>query len=307
MTVDVDANAGVVVPPTGAWTGSERPPESAFRQGWRAFRRDRAALAGGAILLVTIIIALIIPLVVPGGPNNADQTNLLAPPGTAGHLLGTDDQGRDILLRILWGSRFALPEAILPVLVAAAISLALGLVGGYFQGILGGVIMRTLDVFFAIPLVLLGVAIAGVLGTGLYVVMISMTIVMIPYISRVVYTETALLKHASFAEAARICGSSELKIVATEMLPNVLSTVIVYSTTNMGAMIVFAAGFGFLGLGAPPPNPDWGTMISSGMDVMSSAPWIATITGLVIVIESLAFNYVGDGLRVALDPKLRSR
>lgn len=299
-----DAHDAPAVEP---WRESDVAPESALRQGMRAFRRDYLALAGAALLIATALVALTIPLFAPGGATNSDQTLLLASPGTGGHLLGTDDQGRDILLRILWGSRIALPEAILPVLAAAAVSLVLGLLGGYFEGTLGGLIMRTLDVFFAIPLVLLGVAIAGVLGTGVVVVMISMAIVMVPYISRVVYTEAALLKHAPFVEAARLGGSRELKIIATEILPNVVSTVIVYATTNMGAMIVFAAGFGFLGLGARPPEPDWGSMISSGMNVLSSAPWLATFSGIVIVLESLAFNYVGDGLRIALDPRLRSR
>jgi ABC-type dipeptide/oligopeptide/nickel transport system permease subunit len=194
-----------------------------------------------------------------------------------------------------------------PVAAAAAAGLALGLIGGFFAGLFGELVMRTLDVLFAIPMVLLAIAIAATLGSGLPTVVLSMAIVITPYIARVVATTTAQQRSAPFVEAARCAGFGEWRILRREILPHVIPAVVVYGTTNMGAMVVFAAGFGFLGLGAQPPTPDWGAMIAGGMRSLASAPWVSTVPGVAIVVISLAFNYVGDGLRVALDPRLRTR
>jgi peptide/nickel transport system permease protein len=283
------------------------PPATALRQAVAGFARDRGAVLALAILVVIALVALLAPLIAPFDPNVGDPLNTLASPLTAGHLLGTDDQGRDILSRIVYGARLAIPEATFPVVAAAVLGTALGLLAGFYQGIGGGLVMRVLDVFFAVPLVLLGIAVAAVLGSGPPTVILSMAIVITPYIARVVYTTTAQLKHALFVEAARASGSGELKILVQEILPHAVPTVIVYGTINMGAMIVFAAGFGFLGLGAQPPASDWGAMIAYGMSNLGSSPWVSTVPGLVIVVASLAFNYVGDGLRIALDPRLRTR
>jgi peptide/nickel transport system permease protein len=156
-------------------------------------------------------------------------------------------------------------------------------------------------------MVLLAIAIATTLGSGLPTVILSMAVVITPYIARVVATTTAQIRSAPFIDAARCAGFSEWRILRREVLPHVIPAVVVYGTTNMGAMVVFAAGFGFLGLGAPPPAADWGAMISDGMKSLASAPWVSTVPGIAIVIVSLAFNYLGDGLRVALDPRLRIR
>ena len=192
-------------------------------------------------------------------------------------------------------------------LAAAAAGLALGLVGGFFRHSAGEVVMRALDVLFAIPMVLLAIAIAAALGNGMPTVILSMAIVITPYVARVVATTTAQQRSAPFIEAARCAGFSDWRIVRREILPHAIPAVVVYGTTNMGAMVVFAAGFGFLGLGAQPPTPDWGAMIADGMRSLESAPWVSTVPGIAIVVVSLAFNYVGDGLRVALDPRLRTR
>jgi peptide/nickel transport system permease protein len=282
-------------------------PRSALRQAVHAFLRDRAAVAGLLVLVVALAVTALAPLLTPYDPTSGDEDAILVAPLTEGHPLGTDTQGRDILARILFGARLAFPEAVVPVAAAGAAGMVLGLIGGFFAGLFGEIVMRALDVLFAIPMVLLAVAIATTLGSGLPTVILSMAVVITPYIARVVATTAAQQRNAPFVEAARCAGFSEWRILRREILPHVLPAVVVYSTTNMGAMVVFAAGFGFLGLGAQPPTPDWGAMIAGGMRSLASAPWISTVPGIAIVLMSLAFNYVGDGLRVALDPRLRTR
>lgn len=284
-----------------------RGPASGRTQAIAAFRRDRAAVVAVFILAVVALIALLAPILAPFPPDSGAQTELLTPPFTGGHLLGTDDQGRDLLSRLMFGTRLAILEATIPVVMAAVAGTTLGLLAAFYGGLIGELVMRVLDIFFAIPLVLLGIAIAAALGSGPPTVILSMAIVITPYIARVVYTAAEPLKHSAFVEAARGSGSGELEILTEEILPHVIPSVLVYGTTNMGAMIVFAAGFGFLGLGAQPPTADWGAMIAFGMTTLASAPWVSTFPGLVIVVVALAFNYVGDGLRIALDPRLRSR
>lgn len=285
----------------------ETIPDSAFKQGARALLRDRMAVLGLLTLLAAAFAAIAAPVLAPYDPNAGDGASILAPPFTANHWLGADEQGRDILSRILFGARLAFPEAVIPVVCAAIAGTFLGLIGGYFKGLTGEVVMRSLDVLFAIPMVLLAVAIATTLGSGLPTVILSMAVVITPYIARVVATTAAQLRSAPFIDAARCAGLWEGRILTREVIPHVVPAVIVYGATNMGAMVVFAAGFGFLGLGAPPPTADWGAMISGGMKSLGSAPWVSTVPGVAIVVVSLAFNYLGDGLRVALDPRLRSR
>jgi len=282
-------------------------PQSATRQALAAFLRDRMAVIGLVVLLLALLAAIFAPLLSPYDPTIGDDDAILVPPLSMGHLLGTDMQGRDLLARILFGARLAFPEAIIPVAVAATAGLVLGLIGGFYHRTVGEVVMRMLDVLFAIPMVLLAIAIAAALGSGLPTVILSMAIVITPYIARVVATTTSQLRSATFVEAARVSGFSDLRILRREILTHVIPAVVVYSTTNMGAMVVFAAGFGFLGLGAQPPTPDWGAMIADGMRSLDDAPWVSTVPGVAIVIVALAFNYVGDGLRVALDPRLRTR
>ena len=282
-------------------------PQSAFKQGLAALVSDRSAMLGLIVLVTAFAAAIFAPIIAPYDPNSGDGASILAPPFSPGHLLGADQQGRDILSRILFGARLAFPEAMIPVVAASIVGMALGLIGGFFKGLVGELIMRSLDVLFAIPMVLLAIAIATTLGSGLPTVILSMAVVITPYIARVVATTTAQIRSAPFVDAARCAGFSEWKILRREILPHVIPAVVVYGTTNMGAMVVFAAGFGFLGLGAPPPTADWGAMISNGMKSLASAPWVSTVPGIAIVIVSLAFNYLGDGLRVALDPRLRNR
>lgn len=275
---------------------------------WKTLKKDKMAVAGGIIILVVLAVAILAPLLAPYDPTVGDGALRLLPPGTPGHILGLDDQGRDILSRVIWGGRISLMVGILPVVCSGIISLFLGLFAGYYQGIWGEAIMRILDIFFAFPMVLLAIAIAAVLGPGMLNVMLAVNIVLVPYVTRVVYTATTVEARKEYVIAARAAGASNLELMFKEIMPNVLSPLIVYSTTIVGLMIVYAAGLSFLGLGIQPPAADWGRMTSDGRTVLTEGhPHVATIPGLMILLVSLAFNMLGDGLRDALDPHLKSQ
>jgi len=280
-----------------------RPSE--WRIFWEAFSRDHLAVGAASAILLVCLISALAPWVSPYDPTAGDNSMRLAPVGTPGHPLGLDGQGRDILSRLIWGGRVSLLIALLPVGVASVVSVLLGLIAGFFGGKTDMLIMRTLDVFFAFPAVLLAVAIAGVLGPGMLNVMLSITIVLIPYISRVAYMATVTVKNELFVDQARVCGARPWQILFHHILPNTLSPVLVYGTTLVGIMIVLGAGLSFLGLGISPPTPDWGIMCSDGRNFLSVAPHVSAVPGIMLVLVAMSFNLLGDGLRDALDPKLR--
>jgi peptide/nickel transport system permease protein len=281
-------------------------PRGAFLRAFaRAFARDRQAVTGLAIVAVLAGVAIAAPLVSPRDPLKAAEVERLSPIGTPGHLLGTDEQGRDILSRLIWGGRISLLVGIVPTVAAGAVALLLGLSAGYREGLVDQVIMRMLDVFFAFPLVLLAIAIVGAIGPGVGNQMFALGVVLVPYSTRVVRTATLSVKHLEFVEAARALGMDGGRIVLRHLLPNVLPPLLVYTSTLVGMMIVASAGLSFLGLGVQPPTPDWGVMVGSGRLVLYRAAHVATIPGIVIVVAALAFNFVGDGLREALNPRAR--
>ena len=285
--------------------GEARKPESSLRLFWAALKRDRLAMAGGIFIVFVVLVSLAAPWISPYDPYEAETSLRLGSIGTPGHLLGLDGQGRDILTRLIWGGRVSIPVALIPVTISTLISLVLGLIAGYYKGGVGELIMRVLDVFYAFPTVMLAIAIAGILGPGMTNVMLSICVVLVPYITRVVYTATLVVSEEDFVEAARASGASDLQIVFDQILPNVLSPIIVYGTTTMGLQIVFAAGLSFLGLGVQPPVADWGIMTSDGRDVLQIAPHVSTVPGVLLLLVALCFTLVGDGLRDALDPRLR--
>src|SRR5262245_29560704 len=280
-----------------------RPSE--WRIFWEAFSRDRLALGAAAVIALVCLASALAPVLSPYDPTVGDNSLRLAPVGTPGHVLGLDGQGRDILSRLLWGGQVSLVIALLPVAVASVISVVLGLVAGFFGGKVDMIIMRTLDVFFAFLAVLLAVAIAGAHGPGLRSRMLSITIVLIPYISRVAYMATVTVKNELFVDQARVSGARPRQILFHHILPNTLSPVLVYGTTLVGIMIVLGAGLSFLGLGISPPTPDWGIMCSDGRNFLSVAPHVSAVPGIMLVLVAMSFNLLGDGLRDALDPKLR--
>lgn len=274
---------------------------------WRAFRADTPALISLAFIMVVATVSILAPWIAPYDPASAgDSVQTFLPVFSEGHFLGTDGQGRDVLSRLIWGGRVSLPVGIFPPLLTTIIALMLGITAGFFGERVGNLIMRPMDVLFAFPMVLLAIAVSAVLGPGMMNVMLSMSIVTIPYFTRVVYVETVGVRNRDYIDAARIGGSSTLSILIREVLPNVLAHVLVYATTAIGAMIVFASGLSFLGLGVQPPISDWGIMSSDGLAVLTSSPLVATIPGVLVVVVALAFNFIGDGIRDALDPRRRT-
>jgi peptide/nickel transport system permease protein len=269
----------------------------------RALRRDKAAAAALVVLALVTLAAIFAPLISPEDPLVGDPRMRLLPPGTPGHLLGLDGQGRDILSRLIWGGRYSLSVAVVPVVCAGAVALVIGMASGYSGGRWGEFVMRVLDIVFAFPIVLFAIAIAAVLGPGLLNSMVAIGITLVPYMARVVYTATVQEAGKDYVEAARAAGANRLEILYKQLLPNVLSPLVVYGTTLAGLVIVLAAGLSFLGVGITPPAPDWGVMTSDGRDVLLEGyAHVATIPGLVILVVALAFNLLGDGIRDALDP-----
>jgi peptide/nickel transport system permease protein len=269
----------------------------------RALARDKVAVGALVLLTLVVLVAIFAPLISPYDPLVGDPTMRLLPPGTPGHLLGLDGQGRDILSRLIWGGRYSLSVAIVPVLCAGVVALVLGMVAGYSGGRWGELVMRVLDVVFAFPIVLFAIAIAAVLGPGLVNSMLAIGITLVPYMARVVYTATVQESAKDYVEAARAAGLTEVEILGKQLLPNVLSPLVVYATTLAGLVIVLAAGLSFLGVGITPPAPDWGVMTSDGREVLLEGyAHVATIPGLMIFIVAIAFNLLGDGIRDALDP-----
>ncbi|MDX2357787.1 ABC transporter permease [Dietzia sp. PP-33] len=262
------------------------------------------AAVAAVILLLTIAVAIFAPVLSPDDPTIGDSGRRLEGIGTEGHVLGLDGQGRDILSRLIWGTRYSLSVAVFPVLVVLPVALLIGLVAGYAKGRVGETLMRLLDVLFAFPLVLLAIALAAVLGAGLGNVMLAISISLIPYMARVAYTSTVQESSREYIEAARAGGARTPEILFKELLPNVVSPLVVYATTLCGLMVVLAAGLSFLGVGIIPPTPDWGIMTADGAGVLLEGyAHVATIPGLAILVVALSFNLLGDGVRDALDPR----
>lgn len=273
---------------------------------WRRLRRDWFALVGLLFVILAILSAIFAPFLAPYDPYRVSSTTRLLPPGTPGHVLGTDDIGRDILSRLFWGGRISLWVAFFPVLISGVIGLILGLISGYHRGVIDQVLMRVLDIVLAFPSILLAIGIAAALGPGLRNVIMAVVVVSIPVFCRLVRSLTLSVREREYVEAARCLGASQARVIVLHVLPNVLPSVIVYSTLETGRVVIFAAGLSFLGLGVQPPAADWGAMLAAGRQVLAVAPHVATVPGVLIFLVTLGFNLFGDGLRDALDPRLRN-
>jgi peptide/nickel transport system permease protein len=293
-------SSGTRPAPSGGPTQSKPP----WRLAVRAFSRDKWAVASLIVLVLVALAAIFAPLLTPYSPVAGDPVNRLAGIGTDGHLLGLDGQGRDIWTRLLYGGRNSLMVAVVPVLVVFPLALLIGLFAGFQRSRAGETLMRVLDVLFAFPLVLLAIALSAVLGAGLGNVMLAIGITLIPYMARVAYTATVQESSKDYVEAARAYGANPLLLMFRELMPNVVVQLLVYATTLCGLMIVVASGLSFLGVGVIPPTPDWGIMTADGKNVLLEGIYhVATIPGLLILVVSLAFNLIGDGVRDALDPR----
>jgi len=273
---------------------------------WRKFARDRSALTGLVIVALVLLVALFAYQIAPHPEDaySSDPFQRLKPPGAA-HLLGTDSLGRDILSRVVLGTRIALGIAVSVVAAAMAIGVPLGLLAGYFGGWRSELVMRVTDVFLAVPQLILALALAQILRPSLESAMTALILTYWPFFTRIVYAETQRLRHAMFVEALEGLGAHPARIMFRHILPNVASPIIVRATIGMGYAILTAAVLGFLGMGAPPPQPEWGLMVSESREFLPDAWWFATFPGLAIFLVVFAFNLLGDGLRDIVDPRLR--
>jgi ABC-type dipeptide/oligopeptide/nickel transport system permease subunit len=269
------------------------------------FLRHKGAVAGGALLLATVLAAALAPWVAPRDPIAQDQGASLRAPGP-GHLLGTDVFGRDILSRVVWGGRASLRVGLLAVAVGAGLGTLLGVVAGYHAGWPGQVILRLTDVLLALPGILLALTIVAATGPSLENLIVAVGLSSLPAYVRVVNGAVLDVGTRTFVEAARATGAGDGRIVGRHVLPNVLAPVIVLSTLGLGNAILIAATLSFLGLGAQPPTPEWGAMLSQGREFIFGYWWIATFPGLAILVAVVGANLLGEGLRDVLDPRLRA-
>jgi len=291
------------------WLRSERPASrrqaalGRLYNGWCSFSRNRLALVGLAIVVALVLVAALAPWLAPYAPDVGDlRTQRLLPPSAA-HWFGTDDQGRDILSRLLHGARITLYVVTLVAVLAAPIGLLVGTVAGYAGGWVDALLMRVTDIFLAFPRLILALAFVAALGPGIENAVIAIAITSWPPYARIARAETLTLRQADYISAVKLLGASPARIVLRHVMPLCLSSVIVRVTLDMAGIILTAAGLGFLGLGAQPPLPEWGAMIAAGRAYVLDQWWVAAAPGAAIFIVSLAFNLLGDGLRDALDPK----
>ena len=284
--------------------GTSRKPASQLRRNWAKLRKNKAALLGGLILLAYIFTALFAPLLFSGNPSAPNLIMSLEGP-SAQYFLGTDELGRSILGRIIWGSRVSLMIALGVVSVGLLVGVPFGLVSGYYGGKVDFGIQRVTDMMLAFPGFLLALGLVAVLGVGLKNTVVSIGISMVPIYIRLVRGCVLTVREQVYVEAARAVGTRDYKIILKHILPNVMVPITVQTSLGMGNAILFAAGLGFLGIGVQPPTPEWGAMLGSGRAYLFNAPHVATFPGIAIFLAVLSFNLLGDGLRDALDPRFK--
>ena len=270
--------------------------------GWRRLRRNPTALLAMAVILLLVLVAALAPVIAPEGFDAQDLRARLLPPSAA-HWFGTDDLGRDILARLAWGARITLLIATLVAVIVAPVGLLVGTTAGYFGGWVDAVLMRVNDIFLSFPSLILALGFVAALGPGIRNAIIAIALTAWPPIARLARAETLTIRHADYVAAVRIQGGSALRIILRHIVPMCLPSVIVRITLNMAGIILTAAGLGFLGLGAQPPMPEWGAMLSAGRSHLTGAWWLSTVPGAAILLTSIAFNLLGDALRDVLDPR----
>lgn len=274
---------------------------------WLRLRRNPLAVIGLAIAALLVLTAIFAPLIAPHDPISQSLTDRFKSPGTPGNLLGTDEFGRDILSRIIYGSRITLYIVGLVVLTAPVFGLIIGTVAGYFGGWTDRILMRITDIFLAFPKLILALALVAVLGPGMVNAVLAIALTSWPPYARVARAETLTVRKSDYIAAVKLQGAGALRIIWGHVMPMCLPSVIIRVTLDMAGVILTAAGLGFLGLGVQPPLPEWGMMISAGRKYLFEQWWVATMPGLAIFIVSLGFNLLGDGLRDVLDPRSAGR
>ncbi|MGM0845492.1 MAG: nickel transporter permease [Bacillota bacterium] len=278
---------------------------SPWKEAWKSFRKNKTALVGSLIVLFFVILALTGPLIAPQGINEQDMSKRLLAP-SAEHWLGTDDFGRDILSRIIHGARISLTVGFLAVVGSAVIGSILGIVAGYYGRWVDTIISRFFDILLAFPSILLAIAVVAALGPSLRNALIAIAIINIPNFGRLIRSRVLSVKQEEYVMAAKAIGMSDKRILFSHVLPNSMAPIIVQGTLAIATAILEAAALGFLGLGAQPPDPEWGKMLSDARRYMLDAPWTMIFPGLAIMLTVLGFNLMGDGLRDALDPKMKN-
>ncbi len=294
-------------PDTSNWD-AEALPATRVRSYWQSvgfrLRHDPVTMMFGAIALAIILAAIFAPWVAPMDPYKENVIGRLKPFGWRGHLLGTDELGRDLLSRLIHGGRISLLMGIVPVVIATIVGGTLGVVAGFGGRATNTAIMRTMDVFYAFPSVLLAVAISGAMGGGIANGMIALSLVFTPALCRVAETATAQVRNLDFIEAARASGAGTLTIIRHHVLGNVLGPVFIYSSSLVSVSILLASGLSFLGLGVKPPEPDWGLMLSTLRQSIYVNPLVCAVPGIAIFVTSICFNLVSDGIRAAMDVRM---
>lgn len=284
-----------------------RPGEihTPWHEFWRRFRHQPVAMGAGIFVLLLIAVAIVAPWIAPYDAENYFDYDRLNEGPSLVHWFGVDSLGRDIFSRVLVGAQISLAAGVLAVLIGAAIGTVLGLLAGYYEGWWDRLIMRLCDVLFAFPGILLAIAVVAVMGSGMANVIIAVAIFSIPAFARLVRGNTLVLKQQTFIESARSISASDATILFNHILPGTVSSIVVYFTMRIGVSIISAASLSFLGLGAQPPTPEWGAMLNEARADMVMSPHVALFPAVAIFVTVLAFNLLGDGLRDALDPKLK--
>lgn len=285
----------------------EKPPNlrvQSFKNFFRKLKKNKAALVGGILIILFIIVAIVGPYFTPYEPNKQIITEKLNGP-SLDHWFGTDHLGRDIFSRVIHGMKLTLYIGFFSVILGATVGVLLGILAGYYGKMTDTIIMRAMDVLLAFPGILLALAIVSVLGASLNNVIIAVAIFSVPVFARIVRGSTMAVKNLEYIDAVKVLGASDARIIFKHILPNVTSPLIVQASLNIATAILAASGLSFLGLGAQPPTPEWGAMLSDGRNYLFNAPHVAFFPGIAIVVVVLAFNILGDGLRDALDPKMK--
>ncbi|MGN1400065.1 MAG: nickel transporter permease [Bacillus sp. (in: firmicutes)] len=286
-------------------TGNAEKSVSPWKDAWRNFKKNKIALIGACIVLFFILVAIFAPLIAPYEMNTQNMKNRLLPP-SADHWFGTDDFGRDIFSRVVYGARISLWVGFLAVLGSMAAGTVLGIVAGYFGKWVDGLISRIFDIMLAFPSILLAIAIVAVLGPSLRNALIAIAIINIPAFGRLIRSKVLSVKEEEYIMAAKAIGMSNTRILVHHVLPNSMAPVIVQGTLAIATAIIEAAALSFLGMGAEAPNPEWGKMLSDSRAFLQQAPWTMIFPGVAIMLTVLGFNMMGDGLRDALDPKMKT-
>lgn len=285
-------------------------PPQPLREFWGYFSANHGAVAGLLIVLLVLGLAAIAPLVAPYAPELTDSAVFLKPPawqtgGSSAHWLGTDAIGRDILSRLIHGARLSLAIGLAVVALSVMVGTVLGLTAGYYRGVFEIAVMRTMDIILTLPSLLLAIVIVAILGPGLMNAMLAVAVVVLPHYVRIARAAVITEMSKDYITAARMNGAGHLRLMFNEVLPNCTAPLIVQASLGISTAILDAAALGFLGLGAQPPSPEWGTMLADAREFVIRAWWVVTFPGLAILITVLAFNLLGDGLRDAFDPKLK--